>query len=89
MTSKSAQNRMIPGVVTLLLWAKTLALSLCQTLEDDFARIKVVMYRKRYIGVYLTSHIKMVFKKDRINSEYVHFARAASCKNPTLNGIVV
>lgn len=69
MTSKSAQNRMILGVVTLccgqqialFLYAKHL-----DTLEDDFLRIKVGVYHKRYNGVYLTSRIKMLFQKDRV-----------------------
>jgi hypothetical protein len=69
MTSKSAQNRMILGVVTLCC-GQQIALFLYakhfDTLEDDFLRIKVGVYHKRYTGVYLTSRIKMLFQKDKV-----------------------
>jgi hypothetical protein len=34
-------------------WGKNCALSLCQTLQDEFQKVKICGYRKRYTGVFV------------------------------------
>ena len=41
------------GCCYTLLWGKNCALSLCQTLQDEFPKAKTCVYRKRYTRVFV------------------------------------